>query len=749
METLFLILLLLLLLLALLSGYPVAFALASTAILTIAAATLTAYLLEGNPAAYLSNGDASHWLNQTITDLLSLYGGERDSLIALPLFLFMAITLQRANLLGTSGSLGLVFLAASVLLVLADQLNLAAKIANTDREALYKTTTGEFPLPLDYHVLPVQAGDLLLAALIPGLLLAGLYTAYRLVIDSQNPEGQQGSGKLHSVLSAVPTLALLALMLGFLFFGAADANQIGAIGAVGAILLAGLRTHQGSWLWKWLPFLLAVIAADVLAYQVLNNGQPHRATPVTLLAVAVLLVGLLWSLWRLYRQDTLAAILLDTSKATARLFMLLIGAMIFATALRAFGADELIRVGLQHISAGFWAQLVLVLLVAFLLSFWLGAVEIIAILIPLTAPSLLMNPESNVPAIWLGCLFILTLQVALLKTAPFGFNLPHLPQIAGRDAIVFIVLALLLAVLVGFYPGLSNYLPNHARLLSGTSLPADSPRFQACLQDYTQAQLDQTGSAALPASFAELKQLDVAYLPDKLRTNLLDSHAGLEKGMQLLSTLQKDRAERTALDSLYAELHQQVRSHPDETPPTEWETQHKRYNDRQTHVLTTQRAYYNTLETAYQALYHAIRSIQATATLKAITPEIMGLETIIRTSPVTEAITRIENVEAHLATAGEGTLQALLYQARSQLRLEDSPDSRDKAIALQQQVKTALSGEMAWRERADRELLPALQKHYAWVNATFGKHPPEHLTGDQARQVAVCLSRHEDISLQF
>ncbi len=99
MEILFVVLLVLIMAIALGSGYPVAFALPGSAIITIALAALAGWLAEGNSSAYFSHGGPVEWLTAGVTNFRGVYWEvERDTLIAIPLFIFMGIMLQRSKL---------------------------------------------------------------------------------------------------------------------------------------------------------------------------------------------------------------------------------------------------------------------------------------------------------------------------------------------------------------------------------------------------------------------------------------------------------------------------------------------------------------------------------------------------------------------------------------------------------------------------------------------------------------------------
>jgi tripartite ATP-independent transporter DctM subunit len=99
MELFFLAVLILLMALALGSGYPVAFALPGSAIVTVALAALSGYMFESNPDAYFHQGGPWQWLSAGVTNLRGVYWEvERDTLIAIPLFIFMGIMLQRSKI---------------------------------------------------------------------------------------------------------------------------------------------------------------------------------------------------------------------------------------------------------------------------------------------------------------------------------------------------------------------------------------------------------------------------------------------------------------------------------------------------------------------------------------------------------------------------------------------------------------------------------------------------------------------------
>ena len=99
MELLFVAVLVLVMAGALAAGFPVAFALPGSAILTIGLAALSGYLFAGDVSAYFYQGGPVEWLSAGVTNFRGVYWEvERDTLIAIPLFVFMGIMLQRSRI---------------------------------------------------------------------------------------------------------------------------------------------------------------------------------------------------------------------------------------------------------------------------------------------------------------------------------------------------------------------------------------------------------------------------------------------------------------------------------------------------------------------------------------------------------------------------------------------------------------------------------------------------------------------------
>ena len=107
MELFFLLVLVVLMITALGSGFPVAFALPGAAVISVGLAAATGMIFTGNPDAYFHTGGPYQWLSAGVTNLRGVYWDvERDTLIAIPLFIFMGIMLSSIFLL-IVGKLGI------------------------------------------------------------------------------------------------------------------------------------------------------------------------------------------------------------------------------------------------------------------------------------------------------------------------------------------------------------------------------------------------------------------------------------------------------------------------------------------------------------------------------------------------------------------------------------------------------------------------------------------------------------------
>ena len=460
MEVVFIFVLIALMALALGSGFPVAFALPGSAIIAIAAAALTGYVLEGTTDAYFAVGGPAQWLSAGVTNLRGVYWEvERDTLIAIPLFIFMGIMLQRskiaedllvtmAQLFGPiPGGLGIsvvfvgALLAATTGVVAATVttmglISLPAMLrAGYDKTLatgviVASGTLGQIIPPSIVLVvlgdqLGISVGDLFIGALLPGLLMSAVFAIYVLVISALKPELAPelkpelagSSHPLQLVQSVLPPIALIMAVLGSIFFGIATPTEAGVIGAVGAMVLAGL-----------------------------NGG---------------------------FSRQQLSNVCESTMRTTAMVMAILMGSTAFSLVFRGVGGDQLISELLLNLPGGRVGFLVFSMLIIFLLGFFIDFFEIAFIAVPLLLPAArqLLGPEALV---WFGVMIGANLQTSFL-TPPFGFALFYLRGVAPdevstgdiyRGALPFVGLQVAVLALIIAVPGLVDWLPRLAGALS-------------------------------------------------------------------------------------------------------------------------------------------------------------------------------------------------------------------------------------------------------------------------------------------
>lgn len=268
--------------------------------------------------------------------------------------------------------------------------------------------------------LGLPVGDLFLGALLPGLMLAGLYVAYILGVGFLWPEHAPVADDAVPVsiatvcrvmVAVLPAAGLMLVVLGAIFSGMATPTEASGIGALGATLLAWFKRR--------------------LTYPVLQ------------------------------------AVCLETTKTTGFIFALLVGATVFSLVLRGLGGDELIERGLTGLPLGSTGIVLVILLVTFVLGFFLDWIELTLIVLPLVAP---VVTSLGFDLVWFAVLFAVCLQTSFL-TPPVGFALFYLkgaaPEGIGlsviyRGVLPFILIQLAGLCLVFYWDGLATWLPNIA-----------------------------------------------------------------------------------------------------------------------------------------------------------------------------------------------------------------------------------------------------------------------------------------------
>lgn len=450
--TLFLFMLLFILIIAgLMAGYPVAFVLAGASLNTALLGVMLGYF----DSAYL------YAFPNRIYGIMT-----NDLLIAIPLFVFMGVMLERAKIaeelletmsrlfgelragLGIAVMIVGALLAASTGIVGATVITMGLISLPTMLKSNYNTqiatgticaagTLGQIIPPSIVLILlgdqisnayqtaqmklgvlspePVSVADLFLGALLPGIGLIILYILWLFIYsilypDNVPPRQHTKSVPIaHVIRAIVPPILLIAAVLGSILSGFTTATESASIGALGALLLALSR----------------------------NQLNLNALTEVTH----------------------------KTTKVTAMVFTILIGAAMFSLVFRGLGGDDIVHHYLSNLSGGLFIAMLLTMCVMFVLGFFLDFIEIILVVVPIVAPVLLLM---GADPIWLAIMIAINLQTSFL-TPPFGFALFYLRGVAPdhiptsdiyKGVIPFIAIQLIMLAILASYPSLANWLPD-------------------------------------------------------------------------------------------------------------------------------------------------------------------------------------------------------------------------------------------------------------------------------------------------
>ncbi len=622
-------------------------------------------------------------------------------------------------------------------------------------------------------------------------------------------EGKFDKKFLSKVLvTLVPPLALIFIVLGSIITGIATVNQAGAIGAIGSTMMAGYRLMQGqrSAFYPALMALVSVVAIAIVVSNYSTNIKNIKSTDdvigivLAAIAVAFFLTSIVWSGWRVFKiEDTLRGVMIDTAKTTSLVFIILLGAAMLTAAFRAFGGEELVREFLTGLPGGFWTQFVIVMAVIFVLGFFLDFIEIAVVVVPIVAPILLLDPSANVTAVWLGVMIGLNIQTSFL-TPPFGFALFYLRGVAPaavrtvqmyKGVIPFIGLQLFALFIVAAYPALVNYLPNRISLTSSTAPPPLNPRLQVCMEEYVFAEFASNGEEIRQA-IATASKLDFSYLPKKMQANTNESFVSALAVFDRREDIRKVEAEISTAKETYASLHREVRaiqkdirkidaelksaesqasrqkangqntSELDEysaalkanraqlvqSIPENWEVETKKFAVLTKNGKAAHRRYQRTTDEAYESIFALIAAVEASDKLVKLGPEIEQLKSKIAGMEPKEAAKVVASVSKLLTPIdGTKTIKRLLSKARKGLtskkvKIEIVEKSLDKAVK-------AYGEDVAWRQRARKELLPGLKEYDLAIRDTIGLRLQPTLPKKQALSIASCNSVPRDISLNF
>ena len=878
MELFFLLLLIVIMATALGSGYPVAFALPGSAVITVLLAAGSGYVFAGSTDAFFASGGPSQWLSAGVTNLRGVYWEpERDTLIAIPLFIFMGIMLQRSKIaedllvtmaqlfgpvpgglgisvvvvgallaattgivgatvvamglislpammrngyanplssgiIAASGTLGQIIPPSIVLIILADQLASATDQAGQARQSLYKAVTGEIVMPSEFAVVSTSAGNMFLGALVPGLLLVGLYILFILGVAILRPkyapavpyEGKYDFRFAGQVfLAMVPPLALIILVLGSIIAGVATVNQAGAIGAVGAMIMAGYRLHPGGGL-RYVPAGMAIAGLLLLTWvlasfdtNIQNTDRDSLGIQLATVGVALIVVSIAWSGYRAFRtDDALSGVMVETAKTTSLVFIILLGAAMLTAAFRAFGGEELVKHFLEGLPGGFWTKFVIVMAVIFVLGFFLDFIEIAVVVVPIVAPILLADPQANVSAVWLGVMIGLNIQTSFL-TPPFGFALFYLRGVAPaavrtlqiyKGVVAFIGLQLLALVVVAVYPPLVNYIPTRSSLTSETAPPPINPALQYCVEKYVAQEFEQNGDA-IRGAIDRAAGLDLSYLPEDLAEDFAESIGKAREAIPLVDEIRVVQAqlaegavayrpehtfvrglERDArrIDVLLDELRLRLdrgfgdaevlaarvaRLEAEKAAllariPETWDATEAAYGEITARDRSARNIYRRTVDQAYQPLVDLINIIQPVDALAELEAPIAALSADVPGMDRETADARFKEVERQVGDVA-GTSDLRGLLSDARREIDSRSPDPERAAEFVSEAQELLAAEIAWRSRAGVELLPQLRAYDEAIQGTIGLRQQPRLPREQALYVAACSSVHRDISLNF
>lgn len=366
-----------------------------------------------------------------------------------------------------AGTLGQILPPSTVLIFMADILQGANSAAQLELGNFAPDT--------------VSVGDLFAGAMIPSLILATLYALYVIWRAIVTPEScppvamtaAERAGLASRVVSAlIPPITLIVAVLGSIISGVATPTESASVGAVGALFLASVKlfadAHMGGdgdirrdrrLMWFWIGFLAAV---GLVAWLFGGKGLLTFMLVVMVLAfVAMLSSRKLGSTY----LGTVFQSSLTTMSITSMVFIILLGATAFALVFTQMGGGAMVRNFLEGMPGGQTGALITVFLIIFVLGFFLDTFEILFIVVPITAPVLLVM---GVDPIWLGVMMGVLLQTSFL-TPPFGFSLFYLRGVAPRTittpqiywgALPFIGLQIVALVILWALPETATWLPN-------------------------------------------------------------------------------------------------------------------------------------------------------------------------------------------------------------------------------------------------------------------------------------------------
>ncbi len=366
-----------------------------------------------------------------------------------------------------SGTLGQIIPPSIVLVLLGDIL----QGANTEAQL----ALGNFAPD------PVSVIDLFAGAFLPGMMLVGLYMSWTLLSAWIRPgscppierrEGDREHLGSRALRVLLPPGALIVLVLGSILLGVATPTEAAAIGCIGALLLAGRAVAEGEGQ-AWPVYLGGGCMVALVPLATLFDLRMQRdvvpfadaaAAVVAGLCILAMLFGVAVSLKRVYRSGILVEVMRSTTKISAMVFVILLGASVFSLVFRGLGGDKIVADVLASMPGGPFGAMFVVMALMFVMGFFLDFIEIVFVVVPIVGPVLL---TMGLDPIWLGVMIAVNLQTSFL-TPPFGFALFYLRGVAPpevttmdiyRGIMPFVLIQIVGLGLIAVFPALATYLP--------------------------------------------------------------------------------------------------------------------------------------------------------------------------------------------------------------------------------------------------------------------------------------------------
>jgi tripartite ATP-independent transporter DctM subunit len=262
---------------------------------------------------------------------------------------------------------------------------------------------------------PISTIDLFAGAILPGILLVIFYCLWQLIMIYLKPQSSPAlinRGKKYSIKKTLSIIflpiILIILVLGSILMGVATPTEAASFGAVGAIVLSFIKKS--------------------------------------------------------FSSKVLSESILDTTKISSMIFLILIGAKIFSLVFIGLEGREILTSFINQIPGGIIGAMLFVMILIFVLGFFLDFIQIIFTIIPIVGPILL---QMDINPLWFGIMIAVNLQTSFL-TPPFGFALFYFRGIAPnsiktidiyKGVLPFVIIQIIVLLLIAAFPEIALWLP--------------------------------------------------------------------------------------------------------------------------------------------------------------------------------------------------------------------------------------------------------------------------------------------------